>query len=269
MGLIGEVGWFYNLTTQTFDSKAKEIFKPIFNCVYLDKEDDNVLKSTYDLYRNLASRSALYAHDIFYAILPVFDASVVGKNYLEAWDSIRVRYAKSLRESNLEDRVWWIDPRWYGMRNLKVLQSFANPIKLKALHKEKKLYVNWLIGDLKLHVEIELNPLEGEVEQDQQDNSIWYFYNTLARSSIFDQPKVIMGNLEKTNEWKEFTFVYKMREELSVRLISASNLYAADLGGTSDPYVQLSTVSLKKITKFSTVIFQENSYSCTRSSKKQ
>ena len=239
MGLFGTLEEFCELT-EAVKEKSILVFLflfAIFASTRVNKED-NISKYGSSLHAAIIKRSALYAHDIFYAILPVYDSSVAGKNHLEAWNSIRVKYAISLLQYKdyMFRQIAWIDTYWYGIKNVQILQAFAKPIKMKACHKDDKLYVNWTIDDIKLHVTVDLLGLKGDVKQEE---NTWYFYSSIA-SNIACMPVINDGHLEETNEWKEYTFVFKMKDSFSVRLISANDLYAADLGNTSDPYVKIS-----------------------------
>ena len=249
MGLLGTLQEFGDLMLaipSDYDSYSfvSEIFA---NGMYSDNR--SVSQHSYNLYLALEKRSAFYAHDIFYAILPVFDKSVVGKSHVEAWDSIRVELATTLFNKNKMRSTTWIDPYWFGITNPQILHSFATPIKLKGWHTKDKLYVNWTIADMKFHVIVDLVRLK---EETKLEENTWYFYDGIPK--YHNASLVYEGHKEETNEWKEYTFVWSMKEELVIRLISASDLYAADFGGTSDPYVQLSTDSFKKIWRISDVI---------------
>ena len=242
MGMIGTLKEFSALVIASlhndFDCvlSIKDIF---YVAEYATKGFDD-WKSANALFECIEKRTAFHAHDMFYAIFPVFDESLVKKNYLEIWDSIRDKYHKLLFNGYKRKRTIWIDPYWFGINNTNILQSYAKLAKMKACHKDDKIIINWTIADKKVHVIVDLLILKEHVEQDQKSESIWYFYNTIQDNNIIGGPFIYDGHIEETNEWKEHTFVWKTKtEQLHIRLISADNLYAADFGGTSDPYVKI------------------------------
>ena len=259
MGLVGTVREFNNLVLSVSNSEAANM--SLSNIFFTASRvgEGSIADFPFLLYFALQRRTALYARDMFYAILPAFDKSLSGMDPKEAWKSIRETYSTALyKHGDMGNYTIWIDSFWYGINNHKILETFAEPVKINACVKNNKLYANWKIADLKLHIIFDLLELEDYVIQ--HDENTWYFYSTFKYAHM-KNGNIHKGNLEETNEWKTYTFIWKMKNVISVRVISASNLYAADRSGTSDPYVLVSTDKLTSYRK-TEVIFQEYSCSC-------
>ena len=250
MGLIETVKEFGNLSYACVCSENyPSAISSIFSDTFMSKSG---LLNGYSLYTVIEKRRATEDRDIFYAILPVFDESLVGKDHIEAWNIFRVMYQKVCIRDSPTRRTAWIDPYWYGISNPQILKTFATQREMKALHKNDKIYINWTIANEKVHIIVDLLEFKKYIKKDEKKD-IWYFYSTILNQ--FERHPICNGHIEETNEWKDYLFIWKHEENngiekqnknknensIKIQLISASNLYAADFGGTSDPYVVMFT----------------------------
>ena len=141
---------------------------------------------------------------MFYAVLPVFDASLSGKDHLEMWDGIHVKYQTLLlnyifKEFDKLFHIQFVDPYWFGIDNSKLLQSVSKPKKMKAYYNEPDMIMNWTVGGRKVNLTIH------NTEEFRQEGNTWYCCRT---SVTFEE-----GHVKETNEWKEYTFVYEPKDE--------------------------------------------------------
>ena len=211
MGILGTGEEFYNLST-TFlwepvndDNADDELTDLITNVFFAHKTAKIGLSdkcSAFVLYTIIEGRNATKNEDMFYAILPVFDGNVVGKNHKEMWDAIYVKYQDLLLDYILEDfkaefNIEFVEPKWFGMDNSKLLQSVVKPVKTKAYYKDSSvLIMNWTIGDRRVNVTIY------NVNKFRREGNTWYFSGTNVSFEIGHKE-------EKPDKWKEYTFVYE------------------------------------------------------------
>lgn len=146
----------------------------------------------------LSERMATKPEDMFYAILPVFDGSVVGKKHLEMWDAIRVK-SQTLLLDFIQDLggnyvAHFVDPYWFGINNINLLRYLVKPKKMNAcFFSDYEMLMNWTIGDRKVNVTFRTE------EKFRREGNTIYFDET---SVSFKE-----GHEKETNEWKEYLFV--------------------------------------------------------------
>ncbi len=203
MGMLGTPKELYEFCVATAWSELvtqiklpDEIAQPlIFSYKVANKSNHEAY--AFSLGLTFSERDAFFPEDMLYAILPVIDATVVGKTYLEMWQQVREKFQKDLIKYMRSSKdngtppvgILCTNPVWFGMTNPKVIEKVSKTHKTRALVKNGKAFINWNLHGTEFTLKFPTTMVDGQCP--------------VPKNLDFTE-----GHMDETEEWKEYEFIH-------------------------------------------------------------